>query len=229
MPQDSTWHLLRCGGRAAAENMAVDEVLLELAPTIGRPLLRFYSWSEGAATFGYSQRFSEVVRLTPLRPLVRRPTGGGLVPHDADWTYSLVFPPSASWHSLKATESYQRVHIWVQAAFEGINISAELAPSSRKEAPGQCFAGAEQFDVLWKNRKVAGAAQRRTRNGLLIQGSIQPPPGVVRSDWERAFCDVAQKRWGVVWESFQLSPATEQMIQKRAREKFGTVEFIEGR
>src|SRR5437899_12353136 len=144
MPQDSTWHLLRCGGRTAAENMAVDEVLLELAPTIGRPVLRFYSWSEGAASFGYSQRFSEVARLTPLRPLVRRPTGGGLVPHDADWTYSLVFPPGHWWYASRATESYQRVHEWIRDAFARFNIMPELAPSRRKELPGQCFVGAER-------------------------------------------------------------------------------------
>src|SRR5712672_1969240 len=93
-----TWHLLRTGARTAAENMAIDEVLLESVVTFGAPLLRFYSWSEPAASFGYSQRYSEIARLTSLRPLVRRPTGGGFVPHDADWTYTLVFPPSAPWY-----------------------------------------------------------------------------------------------------------------------------------
>src|SRR5436305_10194353 len=96
-----TWYLLRTGARPAAENMAVDEVLLESAASFTRPVLRFYGWSEAAASFGYSQRYDEIARLTCLRPLVRRPTGGGLVPHDADWTYSLVFPPSAAWYSLK--------------------------------------------------------------------------------------------------------------------------------
>ena len=47
---------------------------------------RFYAWLEPAATFGYFQRFAEVERMTLLRPLLRRPTGGGLVPHAADWT-----------------------------------------------------------------------------------------------------------------------------------------------
>src|SRR5438046_2147891 len=123
------WYLLRTGERGAAENMAVDEVLLERAAEVGTPVLRFYGWSEGGASFGYSQRYSEIARLTALRPLVRRPTGGGLVPHDKDRTYSLVFPPSAEWYGLKAVESYQRVHVWVQAAFERMGVATALAAS----------------------------------------------------------------------------------------------------
>src|SRR5215212_7790516 len=98
------WYLLRDGPQSAAVNMATDEVLLESAAEIGKPVLRFYCWNEPAATFGYSQRFADVSKLTHLRPLVRRPTGGGLVPHDADWTYSLVFPPNTPWYSLKAKQ-----------------------------------------------------------------------------------------------------------------------------
>src|SRR5688500_19908477 len=87
------WNLLRTGNRTASWNMALDEALLEQSSAIGGPILRLYGWAERAATFGYSQRYREVAEWTALRPLIRRPTGGGLVPHDADWTYSLVFPP----------------------------------------------------------------------------------------------------------------------------------------
>src|SRR5687768_2182690 len=80
--QTETWHILRTGNRSAAQNMAMDDALLQSAPELGRPVLRFYGWSEPAASFGYFQRYSEVEKLTHLRPLVRRPTGGGLVPHD---------------------------------------------------------------------------------------------------------------------------------------------------
>jgi lipoate-protein ligase A len=224
-----TWYLLRTGARTAAENMAVDEVLLESVGRLSRPILRFYGWSEPAASFGYSQRYHEIARLTALRPLVRRPTGGGLVPHDADWTYSVIFPPSAAWYSLRAIQSYERVHAWVQAAFDRIKISTRLAPNARKEAPGQCFIGAEQFDVLWADRKIAGGAQRRNRQGLLIQGSIQPPAGAVRSDWEREFCGVAEESWAVSWESLDLDRSREELIRHRAFEKFGTAKFTERR
>ena len=103
--------------------MALDEALLEAAPRLGQPVLRFYSWTEAAASFGYFQKYAEIERLTLLRPLVRRPTGGGLVPHDADWTYSLAFPPGDDWYLLRATDSYQRVHEWIQAAFALLGIT----------------------------------------------------------------------------------------------------------
>src|ERR1700757_4205711 len=150
------WLLLHSAPANAAFNMAMDEALLQAAPTLGQPVLRFYSWSESAASFGYFQKYAEIERATLLRPLVRRPTGGGLVPHDADWTYSFAFPPNAAWYELKAVESYQRVHEWIRAAFLKLGIQTELADCCRTALPGQCFAGFEKFDVLWHGLKIAG-------------------------------------------------------------------------
>jgi lipoate-protein ligase A len=214
------WLLLNSGPTASADNMAWDEALLEAAPRLGHPVLRFYSWTEPAATFGYFQKFAEVERLTKLRPLIRRPTGGGLVPHDADWTYSLAFPAGDPWHKLKAVESYRRVHEWIQTAFARAGLPTELAPCCRKEAPGQCFIGAEQFDVLWRGRKIAGAAQRRTRDGLLIQGSIQPPTGSSRDEFENAFCETARMQWGVEWQALQADATLTGRVCELAREKY---------
>ena len=191
-----TWFLLESGPGGCAENMALDEALLESGPQRGQPVLRFYGWTEPAASFGYFQRIADIERATVLRPLVRRPTGGGLVPHDADWTYSLVFPPGHPWYGLKAVESYERVHQWMQAAFARLGVATELAPCCRRDIPGQCFAGHEKSDLLWRGRKIAGAAQRRAKSGLLIQGSVQPPlPDLARAGWEQAVRDASGVRW----------------------------------
>src|SRR5436190_21177439 len=80
----AAFFILRTGPRSAAENMALDEALLHSVAIPRKPVLRFYSWSEPAASFGYFQKYKEIERLTQLRPLVRRPTGGGLVPHNRD-------------------------------------------------------------------------------------------------------------------------------------------------
>jgi lipoate-protein ligase A len=184
--------------------MALDEALLEAMPRLRKPVLRFYSWTEPAASFGYFQRYSDVERLTSLRPLVRRPTAGGIVPHDADWTYSLVFPTGDPWFELKAVESYRRAHEWLAMALRRLSVRTELAGLARKATPGQCFAGYEQFDLLYNGGKLAGAAQRRTKDGLLIQGSLQPARELPqRADWERAMCESARIEWGVTWLEFE--------------------------
>lgn len=219
------WVRLDSGPGAPAYNMAVDEALLEAAPALGQPVLRFYGWTESAATFGYFQKISEIERVTRLRPLVRRPTGGGLVPHDADWTYSLALPPAHAWHALRATESYERVHQWLRAAFARLGVAAELAPCCRKEIPGQCFAGHEKSDLLWHGRKIAGAAQRRTKTGLLIQGSVQPPPGADRRDWQQAMGDAAQTDWGAHWEPWEISGALAGRVRELVETKYARADY----
>jgi lipoate-protein ligase A len=223
------WLFLNSGKCGPAFNMALDEALLEAAVRSGRPVLRFYGWTEPAASFGYFQKYSEVERATSLRPLIRRPTGGGIVPHDSDWTYSLVFPPGHEWHSLKAEESYRRVHEWIRAAFAKLKVVSELALCCHKSEVGnrksgissECFSGHVKFDLLWKGKKIAGAAQRRNKLGLLIQGSVQPPPiSLVRADWENAMCEVACERFGIGWSDFSPDEKLNMRAEELAREKY---------
>ena len=223
--KNSTWLLFNSGPGPAAFNMALDEALLEAMPRLGRPVLRFYSWTEPAATFGYFQKYADVERATRLRPLVRRPTGGGIVPHDADWTYSLVIPTSHEWHSLKATESYRRVHEWIQKAFAKLNVVTELAPTPHSQT-GQCFAGHEKSDVLWHGRKIAGAAQRRNKLGLLIQGSVQPPPmGLARAGWQKAMGEVGRVEWAMEWSDFEPDAALRERTEFLAAQKYSQAAY----
>ena len=225
------WFLLNSGPCDAAFNMALDEALLEAMPRLQQPVLRFYGWTEPAATFGYFQRFSEVERATLLRPLIRRPTGGGIVPHDVDWTYSAVFPPGHEWHSLRAEESYRRIHAWIQSAFAELKVETELAPCCRKAdsresgtretaIPSACFIGYEKSDLLWRGKKIAGAAQRRNKLGLLIQGSVQPPVPLARGDWENAMQRVAEKHFAVAWTDFAPDAKLLATSAKLEQEKF---------
>jgi lipoate-protein ligase A len=225
-----TWRLLQTGARHAAENMAIDELLLEEISRLGHPLLRFYGWLEPAATFGYFQQFKVVETRTALRPLIRRPTGGGLVPHDADWTYSMIFPPSDAWWSLSARESYERLHRWLSAAFERVHVPTSLAPERRSGPPLECFVAPEQHDLLLGTQKLAGAAQRRNRRGLLIQGSVQPPqPGPAKADWQMALCEAARQLWGVEWQAWELSPEQEARVTKLAQTKYSQPSYNQKR
>ncbi len=224
------WLLLRSEPGTAAANMAWDEAMLIHVERFGCPLFRFYGWQEPAASFGYSQHYDQVAALTALRPLVRRPTGGGVVPHDADWTYSLAFPPSHWWYALKGLESYRLLHGWLKQAFDRCGVETEIAGAARKEIPGHCFAGPDALDLLWNGRKIAGAAQRRPRHGLLIQGSIQPAPGRLDRDrWEEAMLRAAQESWNVHWITLPCGGPLAETARELAREKYSQASYNEKR
>jgi lipoate-protein ligase A len=82
---------------AAALNMAIDEALLR---TAREPLLRIYRWARPAVSFGYFGKWADVHRAWPEREAVRRWTGGGIVPHGDDLTYSLIVPREHPFASL---------------------------------------------------------------------------------------------------------------------------------
>lgn len=208
------------GASEAAFNMALDEALLEAMPRLQTPVLRFYGWTEPAATFGYFQKFAEIEAATLLRPLIRRPTGGGLVPHAADWTYAAIFPVGHEWHSLRAEESYRRIHDWLRLAFAEMKIETALAPCCQKTLPGQCFEGYEKYDLLWHGKKIAGAAQRRNKLGLLIQGSVQPPLPLARVEFEASFRAVAARALGLGAQISTPDAETLAGAQKLLAEKY---------
>ncbi len=201
--------------------MALDEALLLGAAKNGTPALRLYGWSTPAATFGYSQRYAEIEALTTTRPLIRRPTGGGLVLHEADWTYAIAIPPSHPWYRSRAEASYIRLHTWLQQGFRLLDIPTELAPSARPEGIGQCFVGAERHDLTREGKKIGGAAQRRTRDGLLIQGSVQPTPvGVDRSDWEDAVRNAARSAWAADLHDVDVDDVLVESTERLVKEKY---------
>ena len=167
---------------SAALNMAIDEALLEHATV---PSIRFYRWHSPALSFGYFGRFADVKSYTRESDLVRRWTGGGIVFHGDDLTYSIVIPVNDAAFGESSMSIYEGIHRALCRALNGIGERAVVAGGVH---PGgiaiavraavdasayNCFAHPVCADVLIDGRKVAGAAQRRTRSGLLQQGSIQ--------------------------------------------------------
>ena len=168
---------------SAAMNMAIDEALLEHAAV---PSIRFYKWHSPALSFGYFGKLADVADYAFERDLVRRWTGGGIVFHGDDLTYSIVIPASDAASGESSISIYGKIHRALAHALNGIGEGAVVAggidPScgsgfanrAAVTASGySCFANPVRADVMIDGRKVAGAAQRRTRSGLLQQGSIQ--------------------------------------------------------
>jgi lipoate-protein ligase A len=106
-------------------------------------------------------------------------------------------------------------------------MAAALSPGEMKTKPGQCFAGAERFDVLWNGTKVAGAAQRRNRFGLLIQGSVQNGRlPADRNDWLIEMLRTSPWPERIQWKGFTLGVPLDldeeitRRVQKLAVEKY---------
>lgn len=164
--------------RSAAMNMAIDEALLESAAT---PSIRFYRWASPALSFGYFGRFADVADKACERDLVRRWTGGGIVFHGEDLTYSVVIPANDPVFAESPLSIYENVHHALRKALVANGERAELAlvagivdaGTAIADRDDNCFANPVRADVTIDGRKVAGAAQRRTRAGLLQQGSVQ--------------------------------------------------------
>ena len=165
----------------AAENMAIDFLLLQRYPRAETPRFRHYGWRGPAFTFGYAQKIAAVRALLPAEPpfeLCRRPTGGGIVDHRQDWTYALVIPRGHPLEEMRATQSYRAVHEALAEALRAQGVACVAKTSAPEtEGVGICFQRAEIFDVVNEatGEKIAGAAQKRNKHGLLFQGSIWRP------------------------------------------------------
>ncbi len=155
----------------AAWNMAMDEALLNSG--IGA-ILRVYRWRLPAFSFGYFLSLEEAATAAgPAREVVRRWTGGGMVPHGDDFTWSLILPSGEPLGKLRPVESYAAIHGLLALALRQAGLSVDQVDSHHQApAGGLCFVAPAPGDLLVNGRKIAGAGQRRCRHGLLHQGSI---------------------------------------------------------
>lgn len=170
---NETWHLWLDTDRNPYANMAIDETLLLNINKIGSPLIRIYGWNTPSISIGYVQDLAAVN--APAYTFVRRPTGGGIVYHDKDLTYTAVVPVEHPICKLDRMESYHVFHRAVLKVLAFFGLRASLSDDSHPvpdRATMQCFITPTRYDVLCDSKKYAGAAQRRTRDGILHQGSV---------------------------------------------------------
>jgi len=231
-----TWDLLHSPAAGAVANMALDEALLHTAAERGQPLLRVYTWARLSVSVGYFQKFP--AHLADKYEIVRRSTGGGLVYHGAgvDTTYTVVVPPEHRLYAMGAADAYGTIHKAVAAAIEDCSREshsrrsasvprksfAATIPALHKAqiaAPHgayECFQNPVRGDVVAGGKKLAGAAQRRTKWGLLHQGSIAA--NVTAEGLVRGFSRILS----VAWEDHQPTNTEFALAEKLAREKYAT-------
>jgi len=191
--------------RDGPENMAVDEWLAE---TCDAPVLRSYRWQPGWGSFGYFVKSAELPQWGVR--WVRRWTGGGIVDHRSDWTYTLFVPNGFGLAEARGGLSYRIIHSALAAALRDAGTAAVLSGVMPAAAGGECFRQPVEFDVLAADgRKIAGAGQRRSLSGLLHQGSVATQAPVA----EALAAMLAEK---VVARDFSPDPASiRRMMESR--------------
>jgi lipoate-protein ligase A len=159
-------------------NMAVDEHFFRSLGDKPRTFLRFYRWETPTASLGYSQNAEKAVNLDSCRrrgiSVVRRITGGKLVLHHREVTYSIASSDVEMFTSTLA-QSYRRISNGLILGLEKMGLRARLAgppPSTYGRGNVPCFSHPARDEVEIGGRKVIGSAQKRVGRRFLQHGSI---------------------------------------------------------
>jgi len=196
--------------------MAIDESLLRHARM---PVLRIYGWEETCVSIGYFQKALVVPASTPF---VRRYTGGGLVEHGRDLTYTVVLPADHPLTLAGTLPSYRSIHAAVAGALRAAGIDCQLATAQPRKDHAACFLKPVPADVLDPaGKKLAGAAQRRTRQGCLHQGSILLS-GPIPGNLPKLLTEHLGQELQVEWKAGVRTDEEEDLGQKLHLERYST-------
>ena len=179
----AAWRLIDTGLLPGARNMAIDEALLAcFEPGESSPALRLYGWSPPAFSYGRFQNPEEIIDLDRCRAdgiqVVQRITGGGVIYHANELTYSLVCPTDFSSASGSVKDAFFRLTSFLLSFYKNLGLPAchavEHYSESKRfgERTPLCFAGIESCDILISGRKIGGNAQRRLKQVIFQHGSI---------------------------------------------------------
>jgi len=155
-------------------NMATDEALLSCFKEGDLGILRLYSW-ENSFTIGAGQKFDDY----PFSSLykgsyAKRITGGGVLFHGHDLSYSLVIPTKLL-DGLSIKESYEKICLFIINFYKKIGLDAKYVKDDESISLSKsdfCQVGFEAYDILIDGKKIGGNAQRRTKKAIFQHGSI---------------------------------------------------------
>lgn len=170
------WRILLTAPMPGADNMAMDEALMERARTTGETTCRVYTWSQPTLSLGRNQTAAGRYDLELAARLgvgvVRRPTGGRAVLHHRELTYSVAGPAPAT-GSLR--QSYAAINLLLHDALARLGAEVrDATPTSRAPTPSMapCFELPTRDELLLDGRKLVGSAQWRDEGAFLQHGSI---------------------------------------------------------
>ena len=176
------------------ENMRRDVALLdECARGTTTGAVRLYGFRPACLSLGRMQPLSDVNLEACARDgvdVVRRPSGGRAVLHDAEVTYCVVCRASDPVFGGRVLESCARIHGAIAAGLALLGVvtaqralPADLRRDAREGAAvADCFARPAAHELLdARGRKLVGSAQARRGGALLQHGSVLlEPPSAAR-------------------------------------------------
>lgn len=176
----TTWRFLPYYAYTAAENMAIDQAIMDLmSKKKVPPTLRFYGWQVPTLSIGYFQKAKKEVNLPYINEkglgFVRRMTGGRAVLHDKELTYSVIVPEDDPIMPKTVSESYRVISKGLLEGFKALGLDACLSKpleTRTENLSAACFDSPSDYELVVDGKKVAGSAQTRQRGVVLQHGSI---------------------------------------------------------
>lgn len=173
------WRLLISGSATGAENMAIDQAIMEaVAEGRAAPTLRFYAWDPPCLSLGYTQPLADVDagRLSALGwDIVRRLTGGRAILHTDELTYSVAVCADDPLVSGDIVTSYRRISSAFAEALRRLGAQPE-ADKRTAAAPGAkgpvCFEVPSHYEITLGGKKLIGSAQVRKFGAVLQHGAM---------------------------------------------------------
>jgi lipoate-protein ligase A len=143
--------------------MALDHALMRRAARTGQSVIRIYTWSRPTLSFGRNEPAFD----RPGLDVVRRPTGGRMILHHRELTYSFTLPATERPRAL-----YDRLNGMLAAALARLGAPVTIAAEGVTRTHGPCFAAPSPGELVYEGRKIAGSAQWRENGVVLQHGSI---------------------------------------------------------
>jgi len=176
-----SFRLIRSGALSCASNMALDEKIFKRYLEDGVGVLRLYRWQRPSFTYGFSQEPQSQIDLaacaTDAVEVVKRITGGGILFHDDEITYSFVGSKSDLGEPQGVFVDYRNLCGFLMRFYESLGLAPAFALSQAgfkdRCAPHElCSAAHEKYDIVIGGKKIGGNAQKRNRQVIFQHGSI---------------------------------------------------------
>jgi len=185
-----SFKLIRSGASSAAYNMGLDEKIFERYLDGGNGVFRVYRWGKPSFTYGFSQYPKDEIDLARCAAegvqVAKRMTGGGILFHNDEITYSFVCSKNDLGEPQGLFVSYRNICKFLMRFYESLGLAPVFALATKdfKErcAPHQlCSASHEKYDIVIGAKKIGGNAQKRKRQVIFQHGSIP-----LRINWDFA-------------------------------------------